>query len=107
MEAQEVGRFAELREGERAGAMCHRLLAPLHLCPCLQLPEPGLMLEMWALLLSPKSGSRFMAANRGQAVACGVSWAHRVVWVEKDLQRPSGSNTSTVGRNTFNWTRVL
>lgn len=39
----------------------------------------------------PKSGSRVVAVKRGQAVACGVSWAHRVVRLEKDLQRPCGS----------------
>lgn len=103
MEAQGVESVAELREWERAGVMCHSLLAPLHLClcPCLQWPEPGLVLGMWALLLPHKPGSRIMAMNRGQAVVCGVSWVHRVVWVEKDLQRPSGSNTLSMGRNIF------
>lgn len=100
MKAQGVESFAELKEGERPGAMSHRLLAPLpESLPTVA--EPGLVLEMWALLLPPKSGSRLMALSRGLAVACGVSWAHTVVWVEKDLQRPCGSSTPAMGRNTF------
>lgn len=88
VEAQGVESVAELREGERAGGMCHRLLAPLHLClcPCLQWPESGLVLKMWSLLLPLKSGSRIMAVNRRQPVVCDVSWAHRVVWVERTFK---------------------
>lgn len=69
MKAQGVESFAELKEGERPGVMSHRLLAPLpESLPTV--PEPGLVLEMWALLLPPKSGSRLMDVSRGQAVAC-------------------------------------
>lgn len=72
MEAQGAESFAELREGERAGEMCHRQLAPLHLClcPCLQWPEPGLVLEMWALLLHPQIREQIYGCEQG--TGCGM-----------------------------------